>query len=106
MGKQVGAGRGGEQPGQAAGRRRGECELRRRLRMRDERSKGAGSGHAGESNVASGNTLKSLLKLATKRKQLNEQVSELTTNRLSVYLRCLNELDAAGVKTVSSQILA
>jgi len=41
-----------------------------------------------------------------KRKQLNDQVSELTTNRLSVYLRCLNALDAAGVKTVSSQSLA
>ena len=35
-----------------------------------------------------------------------EQVSELTTNRLSVYLRCLNLLDAAGVRTVSSQALA
>ena len=46
------------------------------------------------------------MKLAIKRKQLNEQVSELTTNRLSVYLRCLNELDAADVKTVSSQTLA
>lgn len=46
------------------------------------------------------------MKLALKRKQLNEQVSELTTNRLSVYLRCLNALDAAGVKTVSSQTLA
>jgi len=41
-----------------------------------------------------------------KRKQLNDQVSELTTNRLSVYLRCLNALDAADVKTVSSQALA
>ena len=39
-------------------------------------------------------------------KQAAEQVSELTTNRLSVYLRCLNALDAAGVKTVSSQALA
>ncbi len=46
------------------------------------------------------------MKLPIKRKQLNEQVSELTTNRLSVYLRCLNALDAAGVKTVSSQALA
>jgi redox-sensing transcriptional repressor len=36
----------------------------------------------------------------------SEQISELTTNRLSVYLRCLNTLDAAGVKTVSSQTLA
>jgi redox-sensing transcriptional repressor len=35
-----------------------------------------------------------------------EPVSELTTNRLSVYLRCLNELDDAGVKTISSQALA
>lgn len=33
-------------------------------------------------------------------------MSELTTNRLSVYLRCLNVLDAAGVRTVSSQALA
>jgi redox-sensing transcriptional repressor len=35
-----------------------------------------------------------------------EPVSELTTNRLSVYLRCLNALDAAGIRTVSSQALA
>jgi len=35
-----------------------------------------------------------------------EQVSELTTNRLSVYLRCLNTLEATGVKTISSQTLA
>jgi redox-sensing transcriptional repressor len=35
-----------------------------------------------------------------------EPVSELTTNRLSVYLRSLNELDAAGVRTISSQALA
>ncbi len=35
-----------------------------------------------------------------------EQVSELTTNRLSVYLRCLTELEAQGVRTVSSQRLA
>ncbi len=35
-----------------------------------------------------------------------ESVSELTTNRLSVYLRCLNALDLAGVPTVSSQALA
>ena len=33
-------------------------------------------------------------------------VSELTTNRLSVYLRCLNALDEAGVRTISSQALA
>jgi redox-sensing transcriptional repressor len=35
-----------------------------------------------------------------------EQVSELTTNRLSIYLRCLTELEHAGVETVSSQGLA
>ena len=35
-----------------------------------------------------------------------EPVSELTTTRLSVYLRCLNALDDAGVKTISSQALA
>lgn len=35
-----------------------------------------------------------------------EPVSELTTNRLSVYLRCLNVLDGEGVRTVSSQELA
>ena len=35
-----------------------------------------------------------------------EPVSELTTNRLSVYLRCLNALGADGVKTISSQALA
>lgn len=33
-------------------------------------------------------------------------MSELTAGRLSVYLRCLNTLDAAGVKTVSSRTLA
>ena len=35
-----------------------------------------------------------------------EQVSEQTTNRLSLYLRFLNELDAGGVRTVSSKVLA
>src|SRR5258706_3784980 len=35
-----------------------------------------------------------------------EPVSELTTNRLSVYLRCLSALDASGVRTISSQALA
>lgn len=39
-------------------------------------------------------------------RQAVEQVSELTTNRLSVYLRCLNQLDDAGVRTISSQALA
>jgi redox-sensing transcriptional repressor len=38
--------------------------------------------------------------------ELTEPVPELTTNRLSVYLRCLNALDDAGVRTVSSQALA
>ena len=35
-----------------------------------------------------------------------EKISELTTNRMSVYLRCLNELAAQGEKTVSSEKLA
>ena len=36
----------------------------------------------------------------------NDHVSELTAGRLSVYLRCLNTLDAAGVKTMSSKAMA
>src|SRR5207342_2852844 len=39
-------------------------------------------------------------------KQGAEPVSELTTNRLSVYLRCLSQLESAGVETISSQALA
>ncbi|MCI0665781.1 MAG: redox-sensing transcriptional repressor Rex [Acidobacteria bacterium] len=35
-----------------------------------------------------------------------EKISELTTNRLSVYLRCLNELEADGIETISSQAMA
>ena len=42
----------------------------------------------------------------SKPKQSLDQVSELTTNRLSVYLRCLRQLDDAGVRTISSQALA
>jgi redox-sensing transcriptional repressor len=42
----------------------------------------------------------------TRPKGISEPVSELTTNRLSVYLRCLNPLVAAGVRTISSQALA
>src|SRR5678810_926277 len=47
-----------------------------------------------------------LVNRPNKRRQTPDQVSELTTNRLSVYLRCLNELDAAGTQTISSQALA
>jgi len=39
-------------------------------------------------------------------KTSGDQVSELTTNRLSVYLRCLNTLEEAGVRAISSQSLA
>jgi redox-sensing transcriptional repressor len=39
-------------------------------------------------------------------KQGLDQVSELTTNRLSLYLRCLNVLESAGERTVSSRALA
>jgi len=34
------------------------------------------------------------------------KISELTTNRLSIYLRCLNKLSSEGIKTISSQELA
>ena len=47
-----------------------------------------------------------LVNQLNKRRQAHDQVSELSTNRLSVYLRCLNEIDAAGVQTVSSRALA
>jgi redox-sensing transcriptional repressor len=36
----------------------------------------------------------------------SEKISELTTNRLSVYLRCLNVLASAGIETVSSRAMA
>ena len=39
-------------------------------------------------------------------KQHADQVSELTTNRLSVYLRCLNAVEDVGVRAISSQALA
>ena len=48
--------------------------------------------------------LKTLVNSPNKRKR-TEPVSELTTNRL-VYLRCLNQLESAGVDTISSQALA
>jgi redox-sensing transcriptional repressor len=35
-----------------------------------------------------------------------DKISELTTNRLSIYLRCLNNLAAQGIKTISSEGLA
>ena len=41
-----------------------------------------------------------------KSRQTADQVSELTTNRLSVYLRCLTELESQSIRTVSSQSLA
>lgn len=36
----------------------------------------------------------------------SEKISELTTKRLSVYLRCLQTLDRNGVQTISSRALA
>jgi redox-sensing transcriptional repressor len=36
----------------------------------------------------------------------SEKISELTTARLSIYLRCLNTLYSAGIRTISSQSLA
>jgi redox-sensing transcriptional repressor len=47
-----------------------------------------------------------LVKPQSKNRSASEQVSELTTNRLSIYLRCLDQLAANGVHTVSSQSLA
>ncbi len=46
------------------------------------------------------------MKASNKRRASADQISELTTNRLSVYLRCLTELDGNGVQTISSQTLA
>jgi len=43
---------------------------------------------------------------AGKRALVNEQVSEQTTARLSVYLRSLDQLHAAGVEAISSNALA
>jgi redox-sensing transcriptional repressor len=43
---------------------------------------------------------------STRSRPALDSVSELTTNRLSVYLRCLNVLEGAGVRTISSQALA
>ena len=50
--------------------------------------------------------MRPLVKPWIKRSAGVEQVSELTTNRLSVYLRCVEKLDGAGVTTVSSRALA
>jgi redox-sensing transcriptional repressor len=46
------------------------------------------------------------VKSPSKSRPASEQVSELTTNRLSIYLRCLDQLAASGARTVSSQSLA
>src|SRR4051794_12979820 len=35
-----------------------------------------------------------------------DKISEVTTNRLSLYLRCLTEAGAAGAETISSQAIA
>src|SRR3954447_21271849 len=36
----------------------------------------------------------------------SDKISESTTNRLSIYLRCLKAISATGAKTVSSKALA
>ncbi len=46
------------------------------------------------------------MKSANKRRIVTDQVSELTTNRLSIYLRALTRLEQSGVETISSQGLA
>ncbi len=43
---------------------------------------------------------------STRPRQPSEQVSEFTTARLSLYLRCLDGLEAQGIRTVSSRGLA
>jgi len=48
----------------------------------------------------------SRVKSSSPSRQSNEPVSELTTARLSVYLRSLEALEAAGVNTISSKDLA
>ena len=45
-------------------------------------------------------------KTAGRRGRPHGEISELTTRRLAVYLRCLGMLEAAGVDTVSSKELA
>ena len=50
--------------------------------------------------------MKKANKVAPPAREIVEPVSELTTNRLSVYLRCLTTLEGAGVRSVSSQALA
>ena len=47
-----------------------------------------------------------LVNQVNKRRSAHDHVSELTTNRLSVYLRCLNQIDGAGVTKISSRALA
>lgn len=46
------------------------------------------------------------MNISNKPRPLADQISELTTNRLSVYLRCLDTVDQAGVRTISSKTLA
>jgi redox-sensing transcriptional repressor len=41
-----------------------------------------------------------------RRKSIREDVSDLITSRLSVYLQCLNTLEGAGILTISSSGLA
>lgn len=46
------------------------------------------------------------MNVRNKLRPTGDQVSDLTAGRLSVYLRCLTQLEAAGVKTTSSTALA
>ena len=46
------------------------------------------------------------MKPENRKRPTADQASELTTGRLSIYLRCLDHLAASGVRTVSSQSLA
>src|SRR5262249_4521949 len=106
-----------QEPEQDANDDRFEGEFRRCRAGRDVRLEGGGRlrrdrGH--RSRILAFATIRtSLVKgpnKATPRaaagRQTVDSVSELTTNRLSVYLRCLSVLEHAGVRTISSQALA
>jgi redox-sensing transcriptional repressor len=94
-------------------RRQTTCRRLRLARQRNQRDNGREEGAKLQSQrtlhlviVPSALWYHGIVNRANKRRQTPDQVSELTTNRLSVYLRCLNELDAAGTQTISSQALA
>src|SRR5687768_12512318 len=65
-------------------------------------------GHAADTTKGPAKSKATMLRVkrASRERAEGESVSELTTARLSVYLRSLETLEAAGVNTVSSRGLA